>query len=86
MEVTQKMKTRPYDPANPLLAINREKTIIPEDICTPMFIVALLTIGRTWTQPRCPSTDEWVKKMWYVYTMECSVHFRCSVVSDSATP
>ena len=35
-----------------------------------MFIVALFTIARTWKQPRCPSTDEWIKKLWYIYTME----------------
>jgi hypothetical protein len=38
--------------------------------CTPMFIAALLIIAKLWKQPRCPTTDEWIKKMWYVYTME----------------
>ena len=38
--------------------------------CNPMFTTALFTIARTWKQPRCPSTDEWIKKMWYIYTME----------------
>jgi hypothetical protein len=38
--------------------------------CTPMFIVALLTIAKLWKQPRCPTTDEWIKKMWYLHTME----------------
>ena len=47
-----------------------EKTIIQKDTCTPVFIAALLTIARTWKQPKCPSTEEWIKKMWYVYTME----------------
>ena len=60
----------PYNPAIPLLGIYPEKTIIQKDTCTPMFIAALLTIARSWKQPKCPSTDEWIKKMWYIYTME----------------
>ena len=44
--------------------------IIQTDTCTPMFIAALFTIAKTWKQPKCPSTDEWTKKMWYTYTME----------------
>ena len=55
----------PYDPAIPLLGIYPDKTIIQKDTCTPMFIAALLTIAKTWKQPKCPSTDEWIKKMWY---------------------
>uniref|UniRef100_A0A8C6CXK4 Uncharacterized protein n=1 Tax=Moschus moschiferus TaxID=68415 RepID=A0A8C6CXK4_MOSMO len=43
---------------------------IERDTCTPMFIAALFTIARTWKQPRCPSADEWIKKLWYIYTME----------------
>ena len=46
------------------------KTIIEKDTCTPMFIVALFTIIRTWKQPRCPLKDEWIKKLWYIYTKE----------------
>ena len=42
----------------------------PSPTCTPMFITALFTIAKTWKQPKCPSTDEWIKKMWYIYTME----------------
>ena len=61
----------PYDPAIPLLDIYPEKTIIRKDTCTPVFIAALFTIAKTWKQPKCPSTDEWIKKMWYIYTMEC---------------
>ena len=60
----------PYDPAISLLGIYPEKTIIQNDTCTPMFIAALFTITRSWKQPKCPSTDEWIKKMWYIYTME----------------
>ena len=63
----------PYDPAIPLLGIYPEKTIIQKESCTTMFITALFTIARTWKQPKCPSTDEWIKKLWYIYTMEyCS--------------
>ena len=58
------------DPANPLLDIHPEKIIIQKESCTTMFIAALLTIARTWKQPKCPSTDEWIKKMWHIYTME----------------
>ena len=39
-------------------------------MCTPMFIAALFTTARTWKQPRCPLADEWIKKLWYIYTME----------------
>ena len=55
----------PYDPAIPLLGIYPEETKIEKDTGIPLFIVALSTIARTWKQPRCPSTDEWIKKMWY---------------------
>ena len=47
-----------------------EKTRIQKESGTTTFIAALFTIARTWKQPRCPSTDEWIKKMWYIYTME----------------
>ena len=60
----------PYDPTVPLLGIYPEKTIIEKDTCTPVFTAALLMIARTWKQPRYPSTDEWIKKLWYIYTME----------------
>ena len=53
----------PCDPAIPLLGIYPEKAIIQKDTCPPMFIAALFTIGRSWKQPKCPSTDEWIKKM-----------------------
>ena len=58
----------PYDPAIQLLGIYPEKTITQKESCTTMFIEALFTIA-TWNQPRCPSTDEWIK-MWHIYTME----------------
>ena len=59
-----------YDPAIPLLAIYPEKTIIWKDTCNPMFTAALFTIAKIWEQPKCPLTEEWIKKMWYIYTME----------------
>ena len=71
MRFLKKLKIElPYDPAIPLLGIYPEKTIIQKESCTTVFIAALFTIARTWKQPQCPSTDEWIKKMWYIYTME----------------
>ena len=60
----------PYDPAIPLLGIHTEETRSERDTCTPMFIAALFIIARTWKQPRGPSADEWIRKLWYIYTME----------------
>ena len=60
----------PYDPAIPLLGIHTEETRIERDTCTPIFIVALFIIARTWKQSRCPSADEWIRKPWHIYTME----------------
>ena len=60
----------PYDPAIPLLGMYPENTIIQKESCTTMFIAALFTIARTCKQPKCPSTDEWIQKMWHIYTME----------------
>ena len=60
----------PYDPTIPLLGINPQKTAVLKDKCSPMFIAALFTTARTWKQPRCPLTDEWIKKLWCIYTME----------------
>ena len=60
----------PYDPAIPLLGIHAKETRIERDTCTPMFITALFIIARTWKQPRCPSADKWIRKLWYIYTME----------------
>ena len=53
----------------PLLGIypKKPKTLIQKDTCTPMFITALFTIAKIWKQPKCPSTDEWIKKMWYIH-------------------
>ena len=60
----------PYDPAIPLLGIHTGETRIERDTCTPMFIAALFIIARMWKQCRCPSADEWIRKLWYIYTME----------------
>ena len=60
----------PYDPAIPLLGKYPKKTIIQKESQTTTFIAALFTVARTWKQPKCPSSDEWIKKMWHIYTME----------------
>ena len=60
----------PYDPAIPHLGINLEETKIEQDPCIPLFTAALFTIPRTRKQPRCPLTDEWIKKLWYIYTKQ----------------
>ena len=60
-----KMIELPYDPAIPLLGIHTK-----EDTCTLMFIAALFTIARTQKPRRCPSADEWIRELWYIYTME----------------
>ena len=60
----------PYDPELPLLGIYAEETKIDRDTCMPLFSAALFTIARTRKQPRCPSTDEWIENLWYIYTME----------------
>ena len=59
-----------YDPTTPLLGIYSEKTKIEKDTCNPAFISGLFTIARTWKQPGCLSTDDWIKQLWYIYTME----------------
>ena len=62
----------PFDLGIPLLGIYPKNTTsqIQKDMCTPMFIAALFTIAKIWKQPKCPSVDEWIKKRWYIYTME----------------
>ena len=67
----KKLGTKPpCYPAIPLLGIFPEETKMERDTCIPLFIATLFTIARTWKQSRCPSTDEWIKKLWYIYTME----------------
>ena len=69
--VHKKLKIElPYNPEIPLLGIHTEETRIERDTCTPMFIAVLFIIARTWKQPRCPSADEQIRKLWYIYTME----------------
>jgi hypothetical protein len=62
----------PYDPAIPLLGIHpkKYKSGYNKGTCTPMLITALLTIAKLWKQPRCPTADEWIKKMWFLCTVE----------------
>ena len=60
----------PYDPAISLLGTYLGGNKIEKDPCIPLFTAALFTIPRTWKQPRCPLTDEWIKKLWYIYTMK----------------
>ena len=59
-----------YDPTIPLLGIYPEKTMTQKDTCTAVFIKALYTTAKTWKQPKYPSTEAWIKKMWYIYTTE----------------
>ena len=68
----------PYDPAIPLLGIHTTETKIKRDMCTSVFIRALFTIARKWKQPRCPSAYEWIRKLWFIYTMEC-----CSAIKNT---
>ena len=75
-------KKIPNDPVIPLLGIYPEETKIEKDTCIPSFIAALLTIARTWKQPRCLLTDEWIKKLWYIYTMEYYPAIKRSALSQ----
>ena len=67
MEIPLKTRNKAtiYDPATSPLGIFPEKTIIRRDTCIPMFIAAVFTITRTWKQPRCPLTSEWIKMLWH---------------------
>ena len=68
VEIPQKLEIElPYDLPIPLLGTHTKETRIERDMCTPMFIAALFTIARTWKQPKCPSTEEWIKKVWYIH-------------------
>ena len=70
-EIPSKTRNKlPYNPTIPLLGIYPEETAIEKDTHTPVFTAALFTIARTWKQPRCPSIDEWIKELWYIYTKE----------------
>ena len=88
MEVLQKTKIEiPFDPVIPLLGIYPKKTksLTEKDICTLTFTAALFTIGKIWKQPKCPSGDEWIKKMWYIYTMEYYSAIRKKQILQFAT-
>ena len=70
-KLLKKLRIKPlYDPAIPLLSMYPEETKIEKDTYIPLFIAALFTIARMWQQRRCLSTDGWIKKLWYIYTME----------------
>ena len=74
MEIPKKLGIKPpYDPAIPLLGIYPEETKIKKDPCIPLLTVALFTIARTWKQPNCPLTDEWINKLWYILVQFSSV-------------
>ena len=60
----------PHDPTVPLLGIHIKETRTERDMCTPMFTATLFTIARTWKQPRCPLAHKWIRKLWYINTME----------------
>ena len=62
----KQLKNLPYDSTIPLLGIYSEKTMVQND-STPVFTAALFTVAKTWKQPKCPSTEEWIKKMWETY-------------------
>ena len=75
-----------YHPTVPLLGIYLERNMTRKDTCTLMFIAALFTIAKTGKQPKCPPTKEWIKKMWYTYTMEyCPAFKKNKIMPFSAT-
>ena len=71
VEIPLKTKNRiAIWPSNPTAGHTHQGARIERDMCTPMFITALFIIAKTWKQPRCPSADKWIRKLWYIYTME----------------
>ena len=77
MELLKNLKIElPYDSVFPLLGIytKKTKTLIWKDVCTTMFIAALFTIVKIWKQPKCPSTDKWIKKVFYIYIYVYTQH------------
>ena len=82
----KKLKTElPYDTATPLLGIHpkKKKTLIWKDTCTSMFTAALFSTAKTWKQPKCPLTDEWIKKMWYNSKGYMHPNVHCSTIYNS---
>ena len=77
----------PFNPGIPLLGIYPKNAAaqFEKDRCTPMFIAALFAIAKKWKQPKCPSVDEWIKKMWYIYTMEYNSAIRRKEILQFAT-
>ena len=86
MEVPKKTIDRTaYDPAIPLLGIYPDKTFLKKDTCTHMFIEALFTIAKTWKLPKCPLTDDWIKKTWHICTMEYYLAIKKNKIIPFAT-
>ena len=86
MEIPQKLKVElPYDPEISLLGIYPDKTLIQKDTCTYMFIAALITIAKPWKQPKCPLTDEWKKKRWYIHNRILLSHKKSKIMPFVAT-
>ena len=77
----------PFDPGVSLLGIYPKNvgSQFQKDLCTPMFITALLTIAKKWKQPKCPAVDEWIKKWWYIYKMEYSAIRRKQILPFATT-
>ena len=82
----KKLKMKPpFDPSVPLLGIypKNPKSPIQKNLCNPMFTAGLFTIAKCWKQPKCPSENEWIKELWYIYTMEyCTAERRNSYSSQ----
>ena len=76
----------PFDPTIPLLGIYPKKAMTRKDTCSPMFTAALYKIAKTWRQPKCPSTEEWIKKKWYIHTMEYYSERNTGIFSNMEGP